>query len=82
MGIALKRLAYRRFGEHSIEIWRGYATALDTAPFTVYISDAKLKHRVLAADEASARSMANHLWRLLKAGRRDIIRMCDEVVAP
>ena len=76
------RIEAKDFGEHTIEIWAGYATKLDTAPFTVYISDKKLRHRVLASSEAAARSMANHLWRLLKEGRRDIIRMCDEVVAP
>ena len=78
----LKVLATRTFGEHEIVIFEGYATKLDTSPFTVRVSDKRTSQRIGCSSEERARSIANNIWRRLKAGDRNLNSICKEAIKP
>lgn len=80
--MSLKALVSRSFGEHQITIFSGYATKLDTSPFTVTVSDKRNTQRIGCGSEAAARSIANKIWRQLKAGDRNLNTICKEAIKP
>jgi hypothetical protein len=75
----VKVLAQRAFGDHEIVIFAGYATALDTAAFTVRVTDGLVTYRVGCSTEDAARSIANDIWRQLRAGESDLRSICRAV---